>query len=245
MVRSEFTEVVQQEGSTVAGVLSPFLTCEEAFLMCKYLKDLSGEVRLFLGPVPVRGEDDTYPKDRHGRPVQPVKFTIRAEKCPNRRGVEEVLRHFQGEVRRWDGVLDEAGLGRLKACFLAAGYPPRDGGWISEEQADVFQNVPFLVLHDLFDSPLERYACVVLPAVTFAERDGTFVNHAGLAQAIHRAVPPPSECRSIGQVFLDLMERRGLMHAPSVRKELAAEMPYYAPLAKAELGDHGVFLDKT
>ena len=55
-------------------------------------------MRLALGPVPVVGEDDTYPKDRRGRPVQPVKFTIRAEKCPNRRGVEEVLRHFQGEV---------------------------------------------------------------------------------------------------------------------------------------------------
>jgi len=43
-------------------------------------------VRLALGPVPKIGEDDTYPKDRKGRPVEPVKFTIRAEKCPNRRG---------------------------------------------------------------------------------------------------------------------------------------------------------------
>ena len=26
--------------------------------------------------------------DRRGRPTQPVKFTIRAEKCPNRKGIE-------------------------------------------------------------------------------------------------------------------------------------------------------------
>ena len=46
----------------MAGVLSPFLTCEEAYLLAKYLKGLSGEVRLALGPVPVVGEDDTYPE---------------------------------------------------------------------------------------------------------------------------------------------------------------------------------------
>src|SRR5262249_29445092 len=62
-------DVVRRDGSAVAGVLSPFLTCEEAYLLAKYLKGLSGEVRLALGPVPVVGEDDTYPKDRRGRPA--------------------------------------------------------------------------------------------------------------------------------------------------------------------------------
>ena len=50
-------------------MLSPFLTCEEAYLLAKFFKGLSGEVRLALGPVPVVGEDDTYPKDRRGQPV--------------------------------------------------------------------------------------------------------------------------------------------------------------------------------
>jgi NADP-dependent 3-hydroxy acid dehydrogenase YdfG len=72
------------------------LTCEEAYLLAKWMKTLSGQVRLALGPVPVVGEDDTYPKDRRGRPAEPVKFTIRAEKCPNRRGVEEV--RLDGEL---------------------------------------------------------------------------------------------------------------------------------------------------
>ena len=81
-----------------SAVLSPFLTCEEAYLLATLSQGAVAEVRLALGPVPVVGEDDTYPKDRKGQPVEPVKFTIRAEKCPNRRGVEEVLRHFQGEV---------------------------------------------------------------------------------------------------------------------------------------------------
>jgi NADH-quinone oxidoreductase subunit G len=243
-VRREFAEAVRRDGSAVAGVLSPFLTCEEAFLLAKFLKGLSGEVRLALGPVPVVGEDDTYPKDRRGRPAQPVKFTIRAEKCPNRRGVDEVLRHFQGDVVKFDDVLRDADAGAVRALYLAAGYPPRGEGWVSEARAKALEKVPLLVVQDLFATPASDRARYVIPAVSFAEKDGTFVNHAGLAQAIRWGATPPGECRADGQVFLDLLGRRGLAHAPTLRKELAGEVPYFAPLASGEIGEYGVMLTR-
>jgi NADH-quinone oxidoreductase subunit G len=221
------------------------LTCEEAFLLAKFLKGLSGQVRLALGPVPVIGEDDTYPKDRRGRPIQPEKFTICAEKCPNRRGVEEVLRHFQGEVVPFDEVVRGASEGRVRALYLSAGYPPRHGGWIREEQTQTLQRIPLVVCHDLLPSPVSNFAHYVLPAAAWAEKDGTFVNHAGLAQAIHWGVTPTGECRTDGQVFLDLLTRRGLVHAPSLRKELAATVPYFAPLAGGDLGEYGILLSKA
>src|SRR5262249_16925141 len=158
------------------------------YLLARFAKGLSGQVRLALGRVPVVGEDDTYPKDRHGQPVQPVKFTIRAEKCPNRRGVEEVLRHYQGEVIGFDEVLRAAGAAEIKALCLTAGYSPRPGAWITEDQAAALHNVPLLAVHDLFGTPASNRARYVLPASSFAEKDGTFVNHAGLAQALHWAV---------------------------------------------------------
>ncbi len=241
-LRRALTEAASQDGAAVAGVLSPFLTCEEALLLAKFLKGLNGQVRLALGPVPVVGEDDTYPKDRRGRPVQPVKFIIRAEKCPNRRGVEEVLRHFQGEVIGFEEVLRSAGEGRLKALYLAAGYPPRKGGWISESQAAALAGVPLLIVQDLFPSPASALARYILPAASYAEKDGTFVNHAGLAQAIYWAVRPYRDLRTDGQVFLDLLERRGLVHVPSLRRELARDVPYFAPLGGGDLGDQGILL---
>ena len=82
-LRTAFKDAAKKDPATVVAVLSPFLTIEEAYLAARFFKNLSVNVRLALGPVPVIGEDDTYPKDRRGRPVQPVKFTIRAEKCPN------------------------------------------------------------------------------------------------------------------------------------------------------------------
>ena len=241
-IRRGLMDAASPDGTAVAGVLSPFLTCEEAFLLAKFLKGLNAQVRLALGPVPVVGEDDAYPKDRRGRPVQPVKFTIRAEKCPNRRGIEEVLRHFQGEVIGFDEVLRSASDGRLKALYLAAGYPPREGSWISESQAAALAGVPLLIVQDLFASPPSALARYVLPAASYAEKDGTFVNHAGLAQAIHWAARPFRDLRTDGQVFLDLLERRGLVHARSLRRELAQEIPFFAPLGDGDLGDQGVLL---
>jgi len=243
-IRRAFQNAAQKDAAGVVGVLSPFLTCEEAYLIAKFLKGLSGQVRLALGPVPIIGEDDTYPKDRRGQPIQPVKFTIRAEKCPNRRGVEEVLRHFQGEAVSFDGVVHDAAEGRVQALYLAAGYPPRPGGWIKEPQAQAFQRVPLIVCHDLLPSPVSNFAHYILPGASWAEKEGTFINHAGLAQAIHWAVVPTSEVRTDGQVFLDLLERRGLLHAPTLRKELAMEVPYFAPLAGGEPGEYGIPLEK-
>jgi NADH-quinone oxidoreductase subunit G len=239
-VRRAFQSATQKDEAAVVGVLSPFLTCEEAFLLAKFLKGLSGQVRLALGPVPVVGEDDTYPKDRRGRPIQPVKFTIRAEKCPNRRGVEEILRHYQGELVSFSDVLGSAAEGRVQALYLAAGYPPRPGGWISETQAQALQDVPLIVCHDLLPSPISNFAHYVLPSASWAEKEVTFVNHAGLAQAIHWGVVPPGEVRTDGQVFLDLLERRGLLHAPTLRKELAAEVSYFAALAEHDPGEYGI-----
>jgi NADH-quinone oxidoreductase subunit G len=80
-----------------------------------------------------------------------------------------------------------------------------------------------------------------LPASSFAEKDGTFVNHANLAQEVHWAIRPPGSPKSDGQIFLDLLQRRGLIHAPTIRKEMAAEIAFFAPLS-GELGDQGLVL---
>jgi NADH-quinone oxidoreductase subunit G len=241
-IRSALKEAVQKDAFGVVAVLSPFLTCEEAYLLSKYVKSLSKAAQLALGPVPVIGEDDTYPKDRKGRPIQPVKFTIRAEKCPNRQGVEKVLAHFQGKVIPFDDVVKQAGDGKLQLVYFVASSSPRPGV-IGTEQVESLKKVPKLLLQDLLPSPLSEFAQVVMPGASWAEKDGTFVNHAGLAQQIRWAVTPAGEVRTDGQVFADLMERRGLLQAAAVRKEMAAEVKAFAALAGGDLGEYGINLE--
>jgi NADH-quinone oxidoreductase subunit G len=241
-IRKGFKEAATKDAWSAVGVISPFLTCEEAYLFAKWLKSLAPYARLALGPVPVIGQDDTYPKDRRGNAIEPVKFTIRAEKCPNRKGVEAVLRHFQKEILTFEQLI--AAAGSIQALYLAAGYPPRQGGWITEAQADAIKGVPLIVCQDLFQSPASAVARYLVPAAAWVEKDGTFVNHAGLAQSVQRAVTPTGELRTDGQVFLDLLERRGLVHAPTLRKEMASEIPYFRPLAVGDLGEYGIQLDQ-
>jgi NADH-quinone oxidoreductase subunit G len=234
-LRTELAEAAKRGG--VAAVLSPFLTCEEAYLLAKYVKGLSADATLYLGWVPVVGEDDVYPKDSKGKPSGPVKFTIRAEKCPNRRGIEAILKHFQGEVRSFAQLLQDAN--RLQGLYVTAGYPPRLGAWADGPVVQALKNVPLLVVQDLFPTALSTAARFVLPSASFAEKDGTFVNHGNLAQALHWAVRPAHRLRSDGQIFLDLLGRRGLWQAATIRKEMAREVAFFAALA-GELGEFGI-----
>jgi NADH-quinone oxidoreductase subunit G len=238
-LRGALAEAVAFRPSRVAAVLSPWMTCEEAYLAARYLKGLSPEVRLALGPVRRVGDDDRYPKDVHGRAIEPAKFVIRAEKCPNRRGVERILEHFAGAVLGMEEVLAQAAGGQIETLYLFGGDPVP---WITAEQAAGLGRLKLLVVQDILPSPASTAAHFVLPGGSFAEREGTVVNHAGLAQALQRAVQPPDEAWPDLRILWQLTGRRGLFHASALRQELAQEIPAFAPLTVGELGELGVFV---
>jgi NADH-quinone oxidoreductase subunit G len=250
-LRRELMDVASRPGTPLAALLSPWMTCEEAFLFAKSMKSLSPQVRLVLGPVHVIGADNRYPKGVRGEAPPPgkEKFTIRAEKCPNRRGVEAVLGHFASvaaglqpaatELPGLNELVSWVSDGSIQAAYLVGGYPRP---WIGEVQAATLARLELLIVQDILPSPASAVAKYVLPGGSFAEKDGTFINHAGLAQAIHRAIQSPGEARPDGRIFMELMERRGLFHAPSVRQEMAKEVPWFAPLASDEFGEYGVLL---
>jgi NADH-quinone oxidoreductase subunit G len=233
-------ETAARSSRGIAAVLSPWMTLEEAYLLASYLTLLSDHVTLAFGPVRVVGEDDTYPKDLYGRPIEPVAFTIRAEKCPNRRGVEIILDHFAGDVATLGDVLDRAAAGDFAAVYLVGGDPD---GWITDEQATALEKPATVVVQDILRSPASARATFVLPGGSFAERDGTFVNHAGLVQEIRRAVYGPGEAWPDGRILWDLAGRRGLFNAPQLRREMAGEIPALAALDGGKLGPQGVRLD--
>lgn len=239
-LRLGLAEAAARGAGGLAAVLSPWMTCEEAYLAAKYLTDLAPGMRLALGPVRREGEDDRYPKDVRGQVVEPVKFVIHAEKCPNRRGVELVLDHFAHRIVPADEIWSQVESGGIHSLVLFGGDPAAP---LASEQARLLDRLQLLVVQDLLPSPASEAAHFVLPGASFAEREGTFVNHAGLAQAIHRGILCPPEAWPDGRILWQLAERRGLFHAASLREEIAREIPSLARLAVGDLGDWGVFLD--
>lgn len=240
--RRSFGEFANQQPSALVGIFSPWMTCEEAYLLASWLKKLSPSTRLVLGPVPIVGEDDSYPKDWRGQPESPLRFIIRAEKCPNRRGVEEVLRHFEASPASFDSVIDDARVGKFRAAYVVGGGPE---GWMRGNHIQELAKVPLLVVQDILRSELTNAAHVVLPGSSFAEKDGTYINHAGLAQAIHRSIRCPAEGYNDARILMELTERPGLFNARIIRQELAGVIPYFAALAVGDLGDYGVRLEQV
>jgi len=236
--RNALKDAATKNPKAVAAVFSPWMTVEEAYLLAKYLKSLSPDIRLALGPVRVEGQDDHYPKDVRGNEKPNAKFTIRAEKCPNRRGVELVLQHLQGAIINIGDILGDAAEGRIDTLYFVGGDPR---GGLDESRAVALAKVKTLVVQDILPSPVSARAHIVLAGGSFAERDGTFVNHAGLAQGIKRSIRSPEEARPDGRILWDLSGRKGLFNATVFRHEIAREIPALAALT-AELSCSGVLL---
>lgn len=237
-IQSDLKALASAKPSGAWFMLSPFLTVEEGYLLACFAKSISPSFKLVMGPIPVSGEDDNYPKKRDGS--QPVaKFTIRAEKCPNRIGIEEVVRFFEGKLE----TLEEALKSSSPEClFLAGGYP--DSGWCGSNLESAISKIPQVILQDLFAGNLGEIARIILPSATFAEKEGTFVNYAGLAQEIRWSCAPLKQVRTEGQVYLDLLGRKGLMQAKTIRKEVAEKIPYFNGL-QGDLGEQGILLGLT
>jgi NADH-quinone oxidoreductase subunit G len=225
----------------IGAILSPWMTVEEAYLLAGFMLKISPKAKLALGPVRVVGEDDKYPKDVHGAAIEPARFTIRAEKAPNRRGVETVLKSFTESPMTYGDMLAQVAAGEMDALYVVGGDP---AGWCSEEDAAKLAAVPLLIVQDLLHSPVSGKAAFLLSGGSFAERDGTFINHAGLAQEIRRSVRGPDGSRPDNRILWDLCGRTGLYQGAVLRREIAKKIPALASLALGTLGDLGVKLTK-
>jgi NADH-quinone oxidoreductase subunit G len=243
--RATITEAMGKDGSKFVAVFSPMMTLEEAYLLAKYLRSGSAKPTLVLGPIPTVGEDDRYPKNHKGEAPAPekTKFTIRAEKCPNRRGVELVLKHFQGELISFDKALERIERGDFNAAYVVGGYVYPNTGYC-DRATKALSKLETLIVQDLLRSPLTDAASILLASVSFAEREGTFINHAGLAQLIKPALRPLGDARGDGRLLFELSGRKGLFNSAVVRREIAIEIFSLSALASGELGEQGTFITK-
>jgi len=222
----ELTATLKKAGR-LAAVLSPHLTVEEAYLLAHYIRGLDPQAVLALGPIPVEGADEKFANG----------FTIRAEKCPNRRGVEEVVRFFGG-LTSFDEFLKELDKGEIRAAWVSGGYKT---DWIDAATADRFSHLDTLIVQDMFVSPLWELATYQLPGGSFAERDGSYVNHADRLQRATWIVRPPSGAWVEGALYWRLQSRPGLYDSRRILAEVAAEIPYFN-VAWGEIPETGVDL---
>lgn len=128
--------------------------------------------------------------------------------------------------------------GRVRGLFIFGEDPIRtdpDIGHIKK----MLQGLDFLVVQELFLTKTAEFADIVLPGVSYAEKDGTFTNSERRVQRIRKAVTVPGDMRTDTDIFIDLMNRMGYaqpqLTAAEVMREIAALTPAYCGICHTRL----------
>ncbi len=213
-------QAVESHGNgSLYAVLSPMLASEEAYLLSKLIRDLDPEATLVMGPVPVAGEDDVFKHYITGEET----FRINAEKVPNRRGVERVMKLMGGKTMQWSD-LDSAD--SLKAGWITGNYLDK---WITSDATPAVFRDGFTVVSDTIANAATDSADVVIPAATWAEKHGSWENAANVVQAFEPAVEPLPGTHVEGAVFAKLLGDDAYSIS-AVREELAAKDDAFADI---------------
>jgi predicted molibdopterin-dependent oxidoreductase YjgC len=140
-------------------------------------------------------------------------------------------------------MIDAAAAGKLGALYVVSEDPHSSYPDRSRVEA-ALGKVPFLVVQDLFLSPTAAKAHVVLPATSFAEKDGTFTNAERRIQRVRRGIPSPGEAKTDYAIFELLAARFGqnlsYTGPAAVFAEIVASSPDYAGLDYAAIGAQGL-----
>ncbi|MBA7564703.1 Formate dehydrogenase H [subsurface metagenome] len=106
------------------------------------------------------------------------------------------------------------------------------------------ENLDFLVVQDIFLTETARLADVVLPGVSFAEKDGTFTNTERRVQRVHKALPEIGDSKQDWQIILELSERMGYSMSynsvAGIMEEIASLTPIYGGISFARLDREAV-----
>ena len=119
--------------------------------------------------------------------------------------------------------------GKIKGLYLAGENPVvtyPDSGRTKEALA----SLDFLVVQDCFLTETAALAHVVLPAATFAEKEGTFTNVDRRVQRVRPALRPLGEARPDSWIFQNLAREMGADLGPATAQEMNDEIRNLVPL---------------
>jgi formate dehydrogenase alpha subunit len=133
--------------------------------------------------------------------------------------------------------------GRIKALYIMGENPMlSDPDLTHVERA--LKNLDFLVVQDIFMTETAELADVVLPGVSFAEKDGTFTNTERRVQRVRKAINPIGEAKPDWQIICELAEALGCEMKYGSTAEIMTEIneltPSYAGILYERIEKEGL-----
>jgi formate dehydrogenase alpha subunit len=134
--------------------------------------------------------------------------------------------------------------GKVKGLYIMGENPMvTDPNLNHAEKA--FRKLDFLVVQDIFMTQTAELADVVLPASSFAEKDGTFVNSDRRVNRVRKAVEMPGEAREDWHILLEVSNRMGYpmpdyRDAGEIFDEIAKVTPIMAGITYERIEREGI-----
>ncbi len=146
-------------------------------------------------------------------------------------------------------MVERIAAGDIRAMYVVGENPLLSEPNLAHAEG-LFRQLDFLVVQDLFLHETAHLAHVVLPACSFAEKDGTFTNSERRVQRVRPAIPPVGSSRPDWAIVADLARRMAprvgvdpRQFAYSSGAEVFAEMARLTPqlrgISWARLEDEG------
>src|SRR5687767_6811946 len=205
---------------SVAVIASARQTNEELYL----LKKIADKVGAITDSVPRRGEGD--------------KLLLNPDRNPNTVGSQLIGIGPKELGKNIAAIADGIRKGTIKTLIVFGEDVTKHG-----IGADLLAKLEVLIVSDILPSATVSAADVVLPGAAHAEKRGTFTNIKGRVQRFMKAVEAPGNARAewefLHEIVFNVTGQNGFVSIEGLFNQMAKEVPSFAGLSWAGLGDLG------
>jgi formate dehydrogenase alpha subunit len=139
-------------------------------------------------------------------------------------------------------MITAAAKGDLKALYIMGENPMVSDPDLNHVKK-ALENLDFMVVQDIFMTETAKLADVVLPAVSFAEKNGTFTNTERRVQRITQAIEPLEQSHPDWKIISDLATEMGYemvyKSAEDIFSEIRTVTPTYAGMSYKRIAEEG------
>ncbi len=140
-------------------------------------------------------------------------------------------------------IMEGAGIGDIKMLYVFGENPMVSDPDINHVK-HALENLELLVVQDIFMTETGELADVILPAASFAEKDGTFSNTERRVQRVRKAIEPIGNAKADWVILMELMNRFGYekhyTHPSQIMDEIASVTPSYAGISYDRIEETGI-----
>ncbi len=129
-------------------------------------------------------------------------------------------------------IMEQVKKGKIKGMYIV-GENPVLSFPNSRLITEILTSLDFLVAQDMFLTETAKLANVVLPAASFAEKDGTFTNFEGRVNRVRKAIEPIGESLPDWEIVVRLADKMGSPMPYSSLQDVMSEIEELVPSYEA------------